>query len=82
MENYITVDVEDLEVDLKVIFKVVSTGIGAYEYWGQQCYDKGYPEPEIEEVEWDKSQYNEEENKIIDSYVDKNLDSIYESIEF
>jgi hypothetical protein len=46
-------------------FSTENDGIGAYEYWGQKCYDRGTDYLHLEELNWDKNLYTEEQNKLI-----------------
>jgi hypothetical protein len=48
--------------------EMVNNGIGSYEFWGSRCIDNRY-EPEVQDVFWDKTLYNEEQNKFIDKYI-------------
>ena len=38
----------EIEVEVEVNLLVSNDGIGAYEYWGQRCFDKGQPTFELE----------------------------------
>jgi len=51
----------------------INDGIGSYEYWGQNCYDKGntYISCENSGITWDKSLYTDYENEVIQSEFDR-----------
>lgn len=66
----------DLEVELDCHVTSESTGIGSYEYWGQRGYDAGFTYPVIEQFEWDKSLYTDEQNELIDKYIIENWNEI------
>jgi hypothetical protein len=63
------------EIELFGDVEVVDNGIGPYEYWGQKCVDHCY-EPEVQEITWENDKCTEEENVIIQKYVDDNYDSL------
>ncbi len=53
-------------------------GIGSYEYWGQKCFDRGNDYVSLEYngcPTWDKSKHTEEENTIIQQWVDVSKNS-------
>lgn len=64
-----------LNVELTINASYGNLGIGPYEYWGIPGNDvqMGW---EIDEWFWDESLYTEEENKIIQKYIDDNFDDI------
>lgn len=46
-------------------------GIGAYEYWGAKCFDKGHDYVSLEHngnPTWKEADYTEEENKVIKEF--------------
>jgi hypothetical protein len=55
-------------------------GIGSYEYWGIKGYDKGQDYWMVEEITWDKEKYTEEQNKIIEKYLEDNWDEIHDEL--
>jgi hypothetical protein len=65
----------DKEVEFFGEVKMVDEGIGQYEYWGQRCYDENIV-PVCEEVLWDKRLFTEEENKIIDTWLDEERERV------
>lgn len=70
----------DLEVELDYNISVENSGIGGYEYWGYRGYDAGHDYYVIENFEYDKSLYTEEQNEFIDKYLIENHDKIEEEI--
>jgi hypothetical protein len=53
-------------------FTIENDGIGSYEYFGARGYDSGTDYLYLEELNWDKSLYTEEQNKLIWDWVNKN----------
>lgn len=57
-----------LEVEFEAFPEWENDGIGSYEYWGHQEYDRGHNYVSLEQhgdPTWDEKKYTEEENKII-----------------
>ena len=73
-------DAEDfpIEVELTAEGHVANDGIGSYEYWGCKGYDSGTDYFEIEEITYEKKEYSEEQQKIIDQYLIDNSEEISE----
>lgn len=65
---------EDIDIDVEVEFEVLNNGIGAYEYWGHKCYDKGSDYLEVIGVEWDKTGFSPEEISVIDKAIEDSYD--------
>ncbi len=58
---------EELEVEFMAECRMENDGIGAYEYWGQKCFDSGTDYAELDsDITWDKTKYTEEQNKLIE----------------
>jgi len=68
-----------VEVEFIGIVNEVDNGIGRYEYHGSIGFDS-QPGLEVEEIEWDKTTYNDEQNSIIESYLNDNEDSIMDAL--
>jgi hypothetical protein len=51
-------------------------GIGAYEYWGFREYDSGSGELYVSSIDWDATMYKEDENVLIEKYIDDNWDEL------
>lgn len=75
----IEINGEYIEVEFTGDCKIEDQGIGPYEYWGHHCVDTRY-EPVCDDVTWDDKLYNENENKIIEEYMNENIKSITEDI--
>lgn len=79
--------IDDLDIELEVTVKsyTYSTGIGSYEYWGSCEYDEGESDTEIDTIEYDNTQFSDQENAIIVNFLkvnDKDIrDQIYKEIE-
>lgn len=69
-----------VEVDVEVDYSVQNNGIGEYEYWGCKGFDRGVDYAEIESVDWDKTGFSEEEIKLIESAIDKEIPNWEETI--
>ena len=50
-------------------FEVENDGIGEYEYWGAKSYDAGTDYLHLEELQWDKSKYTDEQIAFIDNWI-------------
>lgn len=60
-----------LEVEFEAFPRWENDGIGSYEYWGHQEYDKGYDYVSLEhhgDPTWDEKKYTEEQNRIINEF--------------
>jgi hypothetical protein len=63
-------DIKLISVDFDIDFKWENDGIGSYEYWGQQCNDKGTDYVILNAIEWNKSKHSNQENEIIQKWLD------------
>lgn len=70
------IEKHDLEVTLDCNVISCNDGIGSYEYWGSKEYDSGYSYPDIDEMTWDKTQFTDEQNEIIENEINSNWDKI------
>lgn len=70
----------DLEIELDYHLRTENNGIGSYEYWGSKEYDAGEDYLVLDDVEWDKSLYTNEQNELIDKYIVEHWDKIEEEI--
>lgn len=79
--NYeLYIEEHDLEVVLDCSCTTENDGIGSYEYWGSKGYDKGVDYLICENMTWDKSLYTEEQNAIIDQYIDANYEKLSDAV--
>jgi hypothetical protein len=68
---------EDLiDVPLTTIRSLENDSIGGYEYWGSKYYDSQPDYWIIEGFTWDKTQYSEEMNKLIQEYINLNFEEM------
>ena len=65
-----------LLVEISGDAKWENDGIGPYEYWGFKGFDHGHTYLVIEEITWDKEQFTQEENQIIEIYISKNFEEL------
>lgn len=72
------IEEHDMYVNLECSLICENSGIGSYEYWGSCEYDAGEDYVDIEDITWDKEQFSEDENKIIEKYVKDNWSKISE----
>jgi hypothetical protein len=68
---------EDSEVVFSGEPKLVDNGIGVYEFWGARGIDRQM-EAECDDVEWNMKLYTDEENAIIEKYIDMAADKLCE----
>ena len=47
-----------------------NSGIGSYEFWGMKGYDAGVDYYVIEDIDWNKEDFNDEQNAYINGYLD------------
>lgn len=78
--NPATNEVDYMYVDFMGDVVVENDGIGSYEFWGVVGYDHGHDYNMCENIEWDKSLYTDEQNKIIEDYLDENYEKIEEQL--
>lgn len=73
-------EIEKHELIVNLDCNVISCndGIGSYEYMGHREYDAGEDYADIDEITWDKSEYTDKENEIIQEEVNKQWDRIVE----
>lgn len=70
---------DDLEKEIEFTCEFSKGGIGAYEFWGQKCYDAG--NWEIDNIEYDSADLTKEECKYIEENIvdsDKLIDYIWD----
>jgi hypothetical protein len=78
---YIGVEFPEIEeVSFWADIKIVDNGIGRYEYWGSIGFDSRL-EPETQEIFWDKTLYSDEQNEIINRYVDNHFEEMAQKFE-
>jgi hypothetical protein len=69
-------EIDYLCVDFEGSITKENDGIGGYECWGFTGYDEGRDYFVCEKITWDKTKYNEKENKVIETYLDNNFEKI------
>lgn len=82
-----TIEINEVEIDFaaEVTYEIGNNGIGAYEFWGQKCYDRGHDYIEniiLEKVIVDKNIIIDKDILFtaVEKYIEKNFDSISEEI--
>jgi hypothetical protein len=81
--EYFNHEIDDycyIDVDFEGEVQVGNDGIGSYEFWGYRGYDHGVDYLYCENITWDKSKYTDNENYIIEKYLEKNFDKIENEI--
>lgn len=70
----------DKLINVKATYHIENDGIGAYEYWGAKCFDRGTDYPEIDDIEplWDKE--TDAEKDLVLDYINENFESLAEQI--
>lgn len=86
-ENYnLEVETEDIHlpniyVDVQAkIDKIITGGIGSYEYWGYKGYDREEVEYYVDEITYNESEYTPEENEKIKEYISEHFNRIEKDI--
>lgn len=75
-----TIEKHNIEVMLECKCSMENSGIGGYEYFGSKGYDAGYDFLVVEDITWDKGEYTEIENLIIQEEVNKNYEKIADDV--
>ena len=73
-------DDEYLEVDFDCELYPENDGIGSYEFWGAKYYDEGIDYLVLDEMKWDKTCFDNGQNKAIEQYIDDNWGDLEEII--
>jgi hypothetical protein len=59
----------------------VDMGIGQYEFWGAKCVQTDWqPSMEYSHVDFDRSKYTEEQNALIEYWLDQNYDEVCDKL--
>ncbi len=80
IEKEISLNVTSRDVKLVLNAVLGYNGIGAFEFWGQKCYDRG--ELEIDEITFDENLFSKDECEEINNRIENNEfdDDIYEKV--
>ncbi len=81
MQSNFILDFKEKEIEITVSYSWTGTGIGAYEYWGQKCYDKGENVIQIEDWNYDKTGLNLKEIQEIEELINQNKENWIEFLE-
>lgn len=60
-------------IEVEVDWEWENDGIGAYEYWGARCVDKGHTYAVPSSIYWDKKGFSQEEIDLVEKEIDKAL---------
>jgi len=63
------VEFEDSEIEIEFEADLSRGGIGAYEFWGQKCYDRG--EYEIDNITFDEQDLTPEQIGVVSKKAEK-----------
>jgi hypothetical protein len=66
----------DIECDVEVSYIVDNDGIGAYEYWGAKCYDRGSDYAQVEDIVPVFDENNEEHREEIEQYIRDHFETL------
>lgn len=70
------------EVDAKVVYSLYNDGIGAYEYWGAKCFDRGTLCAEVDDIiPIFEAEDTEEIKDSVIRYINAHFNEIAETIE-
>ena len=70
---------EFLYVDFEADPKMEDDGIGSYEFWGAKGHDsRPYLSCERHGIWWNRSLFDEEQNRVVGDYLDYNYEKIEE----
>lgn len=72
---------ETILIPVEVEYEWDNNGIGAYEYWGAKCYDKGTDFVSVVGADWDKTDFTPEEVEEIESVIESKRDNWAEELE-
>lgn len=81
VEVELTTREEIISVPIEIEYSWQNDGIGAYEFWGQKCYDKGSSYAEVENINWNEEGFTKQEIKEINAEIDRQIDNIILDIE-
>jgi hypothetical protein len=68
------------EIEAEVSYHIENNGIGAYEFWGAKCFDRGIDYPEIDDIIPIFTEDNDQQAEIL-QYIDENFSNIAEKVE-
>jgi hypothetical protein len=71
---------EYLEIEFDCELHPENDGIGSYEFWGSSYYDAGTNYLVLDELKWDKTQFTDKQNDIIEKHIDNNWATLEEII--
>lgn len=74
------IDILGQEVLVKWSGYVANDGIGAYEYWGMKCYDRGHDYLTVESIIPVFTDETKAEQRVIKRLIDENFGKYAESI--
>lgn len=66
----------DIECDVEVSYEIDNNGIGAYEYWGAKCYDRGTDYAQVEDIRPVFDENNEEHREEIEQYIRDHFETL------
>jgi hypothetical protein len=67
---------EGLHVEFTGNPRTENDGIGSFEFWGSRETDNGQNYTICDDIDWDKSKHSDQENQIIDEYLNTDYDTI------
>ncbi len=73
-EHTLELEIRDgIDIEVEVDWEWENDSIGAYEYWGARCVDKGHTYAVPSSIYWDKTGFTKEEIDFIEKEIDKAL---------
>lgn len=74
-EHTLELEIRDgIDIEVEVDWEWENDSIGAYEYWGARCVDKGHTYAVPSSIYWDKTGFTKEEINFIEKEIDKALE--------
>lgn len=71
---------EYLDVEFRANVYKENDSIGSYEYWGSKEYDHRPDYLAVDDVQWNKEKFTEEQNAYIDKYLTDNYELVENAI--
>lgn len=71
---------ESFFVDVDFTYHISYSGIGYYEWWGQKEYQNEESGASVDNCEWDRKSFTDEQNYLISKYIEEKLEYLEEKL--